>query len=161
MPAPVLRMTKKEVDDCFRFRCKHGHNGLSHYNCYLKERNIQPKIGFIDIESSSLKANFGLILTYCILPEGGKKKDIVSGEISQKDLRNGTMDKNVIAKLAKDMRKFDVLVGHYSSNFDIKFIRTRALMLGIDFPEYNEIQQIDIYYWARRLLALHSRGQNP
>ena len=92
MPAPVLRMTKKEVDDCFRFRCKHGHNGLSHYNCFLKERNIQPRIGFIDIESSNLKANFGLMLTYCIKPLGSKISEIISGTITQKELRDGTMD---------------------------------------------------------------------
>jgi len=96
--APLAKMKKSEILNLYRWRCSHGHNGISHYNCFMREGNIPEKVGFLDIEASNLKANFGIMLSYCILPAGGKQKDILSGVISKKDLHSGTMDKRIVGE---------------------------------------------------------------
>jgi uncharacterized protein YprB with RNaseH-like and TPR domain len=57
------------------------------------------------------------------------------------------------------MRRFDRLVGHYSTKYDIPFVRTRALIHGLDFPTIGEINHTDTYYMAKRLLCLNSNRQ--
>ena len=152
------RLTASELRKMINWRCKHGHRGISHVNCWLREHDIEPEIGFLDIEASNLKANFGIVLSYCIKPAGSKK--ILHGVISKKDLKSGDMDKNLVKRCIEDMRKFDKIIGHYSSRYDIPFLRTRALIHGIDFPKYGELQQDDVWSIARRTLCLHSNRQD-
>lgn len=151
------KMTKKEILDLWNYKCKHGHNGIAHYNCYLKEEKIPERIGFLDIETSNLKANFGIILSYCILD--GDTNNIIYSVITKRDLSTGNLDRRVTENCIKDMLKFDRLVGHYSTKFDIPFIRTRALYWNLDFPGYKEIKHTDTYYLAKRLLCIHSNRQ--
>jgi DNA polymerase elongation subunit (family B) len=150
-------MTKKEILKLYRWRCNHGHNGISHYNCYCREGKKKEKIGYLDIETSNLKANFGIILCYCIKPQGSNR--ILHNTITKKDLQTGDMDKNLVRKCVRDMRKFDRIVGHYSSRFDLPFVRTRALIHKLDFPKYGEILQTDTWTMAKNCLALHSNRQ--
>ncbi len=158
MSVPVPRLKKSELIWLYNHRCReHGHRYIEHYSCYEHEID-QEKIGFLDIEASNLKANFGILLSYCIKIRG--KDEILSGCITEKDLRSpGILDKRIVAGCIGDMRKFDRLVGHYSAKFDVPFLRTRALMHGIDFPAYGEIKHTDTYYMARRLLCLNSNRQ--
>jgi uncharacterized protein YprB with RNaseH-like and TPR domain len=57
------------------------------------------------------------------------------------------------------MQKFNRIVGHYSSRFDIPFIRTRALYWGLEFPQYGEILQTDTWRLAKDTLCLSSNRQ--
>jgi len=153
-------MRLEEILRLHRWRCKHGHPGTVHCACALREGITAEKVGFIDIETSNLDANFGIMLTYCIKEEG--KKKIWSGRITKKELRDGTLDRRIVAKCIKDMRRFDRLVGHYSSKFDIPFVRTRAIHWHIDdtFPEYGQIMHTDVWRLAKNLLKLNSNRQS-
>ncbi|MCK4258048.1 MAG: hypothetical protein KAX49_03670 [Halanaerobiales bacterium] len=111
MIAPVSRLTKKEITWLANHRCKHGHTYLEHYNCYLEENPKGFKMGFFDIETSGLKADFGLMYCYCIKEHG--KKEIIGRTITQEELRSDELDKGVVENCIKDMSKFDVLVTHY------------------------------------------------
>lgn len=137
--------------------CNHRHRFSKHFNCFLKEHGIQDKIGFLDIETSNLKANFGIILCWCILDEKGK---IYEDVITKKDVLSGKEDTRVIQSCIDNMLKFDRLVGHYSTYFDIPFVRTRALIQGLTFPSQGKLFHTDVWKMARSKLCLHSNRQD-
>lgn len=153
MPAPVHRLKKTQLVWMNRNKCKHGHNYLEHYNCYLMEHPEEEKVGFIDIETTNLKADFGIIITYSICDDATGK--VSWRAISKRDLRT-CLDEKVVKACIKDMRRFDRLIGYYSTKFDIPFIRTRAIALGLEFPEYGEIIHNDLYYTVRNKLNISS-----
>jgi uncharacterized protein YprB with RNaseH-like and TPR domain len=156
--APIQQMTKAEILRLANNRCEaHSHTYLEHYNCYLKENPDTKKIGFYDIECSNLDADFGIILTYAIKVLG--KDEYYTGRIKKVDIERaqaGDEDKVVVRQLVEDLQKFDLLIGYYSSRFDMPFIRTRALTCGIDFPEYGSVKHIDLYFTVRGKFKLSS-----
>lgn len=138
--------------------CKnHRHRYTRHYNCFLKDFNIQERIGFLDIETSNLKANFGIVLCWCILDD---KDKLYADWITKKDLVSEHEDKKVIQTCIDTMKKFDRIVAHYGCYFDIPFLRTRALTHGLDFPAYGDIYYTDTWKMARKSLCLHSNRQD-
>ncbi|KKL84703.1 hypothetical protein LCGC14_1962040, partial [marine sediment metagenome] len=68
--APIHRLKKKETVWLANHKCKHRHNYIEHYNCYITENPDMERIGFLDIECSNLKADYGIILSYCIKKHG-------------------------------------------------------------------------------------------
>ena len=153
MAAPIHRLKKTEIVWLAHHKCNHGHTYLEHYNCYLKENPNAERIGFIDIETSHLQGDFGIMFCYCIKVSGEDK--IYSSKISKKDYTSGHFDKRVVEDCIKDMQHFDRLIGYYSTKFDIPFIRTRALVHNIEFPVYSSIIHNDVYYMIRNRFRLH------
>ena len=168
--APVHRMRKKDIVAASKWTCKHGHNGLTHYNCYVKSGEHQERVGFLDIEASNLKADYGIMLTWCIKP---LNEDIIMyDDITTKDLRSMGMttverdgetievpqyaDARITETLVKEMKNYDRVVTYYGTGFDLPFIRTRARVSGIDFPEVGEINHTDLYYLVRNKFQLSS-----
>lgn len=161
---PIHRLKKDDWVWLFTHHCKHGHRYTEHYACYLKDypnmvhpSDIVERVGFLDIETSNLDANFGIILTYCI--KVGGQKTILTGTVKKSDITKYPADKTdtgVVKQLVGDMLKFDRIVTHYGSRFDIPFIRTRALYDGIDFPQFGSIRQDDTWIMARKKLKLNS-----
>ena len=150
---PVWRLAKKKIVEMAKWKCEHGHTGLEHYSCWLKSNPGEEKIGFLDIETTNLKADFGIILCYAIADD--LSDDVYSRVITKKDLRT-CLDAKVILQCIKDMRQFDRIVTYYGTKFDIPFLRTRAISLGLDFPEYGEIIHNDLYYTVRNKLNISS-----
>lgn len=111
-------------------------------------------IGHLDIESSNLKANIGYMLSWAIKYDGGA---VVTDCITKKDLNNNPEfpDRRIMKSLLDEMKKIDVFVTYYGTGFDIPYMRTRALMMGLDFPEYGQKKHIDCYYMVRSLMKLH------
>lgn len=142
----------------FEHRCKHGHRYIEHYACFLAEHpEVQEKIGFLDIEASNLDANWGIILSYCIKVRGGE--GILKNVITKKDIKKyppDQTDKRVVQELVNDLKKFDRIVTHYGRRFDLPYIRTRALIMGIPFPHFGSIVNDDTWVIARRKLKLNS-----
>jgi uncharacterized protein YprB with RNaseH-like and TPR domain len=124
----------------------------------MSEQHKPEKIGFLDIEASDLKANYGMMFSYCIKVAGEKK--IYEDHMRPKDFRSKTLDKRLVKHCIEDMKRFDRIVGYYSGGFDIPFIRTRALRWRIDFPEYYQLLHTDVYNMAKHRLCLHSYRQN-
>lgn len=152
------RLKKKEMVWLFTHRCRHGHRYIEHYNCYLQENpQVEEKIGFLDIETSNLDANWGIILSYCIKDKDSDK--IYSEVINEKDIKKYPQDQTdnrIVRKLIKDLGQFDRVVTHYGRRFDIPYIRTRALIMEIPFPFFGSIQNDDTWVIARRKLKLNS-----
>lgn len=123
----------------------------------MKDRVKTPRIGFLDIETSNLAADFGIILSYCIKPSDSDT--IVETVITKEQIdtaKPGQEDKYVVAKLINDMLSFDVLVTYYGTKFDIPFIRTRAVNNGLEFPPYGSILHKDLYYLVRSKFKMSS-----
>lgn len=150
--------TKKELEILLadhlsrkKFRCIHGHNGESHRNCYDMENGVKDRIGFFDIETSDLLADWGFLLSYCIKRQGGSiiKRCITPKEVLSDKIR----DKRLVQAFAVDVKLFDTLVVFYGKDtggryqrHDIPFMRTRFEHWGHKgFPKQKEIAIIDIY----------------
>lgn len=117
-------------------------------------QNTTQRIGILDIEffSQDFSANKGFIISYCI--KEYHKDKIYTGLIDTNDIRKGLYDKNIVQKLIKDILKFDILVGYYSSGCDIPWIRTRAIKNKLEFPYHDTIKQFDLYYVVKFKLKL-------
>lgn len=147
-------MLKKDIIKYDTGRCKHHHTYAEHPACWWAEQGKQPRVGYIDIETSNFDANYGIIITYCIYDD--ENNEIIEYCIDINDVRKGDFDKNLCKQLIKDMLKFDVLKGYFSTGFDIPFIRSRCLKWNLEFPIYKTIDHKDIYYMVKRLLKLNN-----
>jgi len=148
-----FKMTKAELQKFLTGRCKHYHFYYEHPACFIKEMGYPVRRGFLDIETSNLDADFGILLSYAIKVED--KRKIYGRHITKEELRSNTLDKQLVKECIKDMMRFDELVSYYGTRFDLKFLRSRALYWGLDFPEYGYIKHKDCYYMVRNRLKLH------
>jgi len=153
------RLKKADILWMYNHYCKHRHTYLSHPQCFVSEHPADApfteRIGFLDIEASNLKANFGYAFSYCIKELDGQ---IYEGCVTQHDIRSGIFDKGVIKQCIDDMRKFDRIIVYFGGDcrFDVPFLRTRAVYWGLDFPIYKEIQLLDLWMVIKRRFKLHS-----
>lgn len=152
---PLHRLSKRELVRLATTRCKHGHTYLSHYGCYEAEQ--AEKVGYLDIETSNLDADFGIILSYCIKDAGSNA--ILEGTLTEADIaeaKAGCEDRRVVEALVDDIQKFDRLVTYYGSRFDVPYARTRALITGVAFPIYGALTHTDLYYVLKHRFKLSS-----
>lgn len=139
--------------------CKHRHTIKTHPSCFQGGKLIDDaqwwkkiKTGYLDIEASNLKANFGHMISWSI-------KDLKTGKvyydsITSADILSGKFDKRIVKSLLSAIKEFDCLVTYYGTGFDIPFIRTRAFSHGFDFPNFGLIKHIDLYYTVKSKLCL-------
>lgn len=151
-PAPtklysILKtLTKQEILKFSRVMCSHRQPLLSHPNCLEQYIGYKPKVGFLDIETSNFSASFGVVVTWSIKEENGK---IYDGFLRDEDfdVGKGNYDKRILAECVDAMMMFDRLVVYWGKDrrFDIPFLRTRAVSMGVGFPLYQENIVTDLY----------------
>jgi uncharacterized protein YprB with RNaseH-like and TPR domain len=147
-------------------RCFHRHTAETHPRCFnrvtgqrLEKWEPKPhwledqRIGFLDIETSNLAANFGIIFSWYIKPLGSDRYD--KYVLSPDEILRHQYDKESMRVLCEKLRKYDVIVGYYSKRFDIPFLRSHCLKFGWDFPVYGELCHIDLFDTVKRKLRLH------
>lgn len=161
--ANINRMTKNEIMWLVNNRCeKHGHRYISHFNCFLKDHKVEERIGYLDIEASNLKANFGIVLTWAI--KDGQSDYIYYDNITNKDVTKfpESEDKRILETCVDTMQEFDRIVTHYGGDFqyDTPYLRTRCLMMGVRFPHHGEVYHADTFAIAKKKLSLSSRRQD-
>jgi uncharacterized protein YprB with RNaseH-like and TPR domain len=78
--------------------------------------------------------------------------------ITKEDL-SGDLDKRIVKKMVEDIKKFDVIIGFYSTKYDVPFARTRAHVNHIPFPEFGEVQHKDVYYMVKHRFSLSRSSQ--
>jgi uncharacterized protein YprB with RNaseH-like and TPR domain len=142
-------------------RCIHRHSIRTHPNCFRKglikyDWYADKRIAYLDIETSDLKANFGIVLTWCLKIKN--EKYIYSDVITKEDIDNRTFDKRIIKNLLDELETVDVVVTYYGTGFDIPFLRTRSEKWRLPFPKYGYIKHWDLYYKAKRLFSLHRKS---
>lgn len=111
------------------------------------------KVGFFDIESSGLNADFGWMYSWCIKTLG--EDELFYAVVTQKEVRDGILDKRIVKELVETLKKYKRIYTYYGSRFDVPFARTRALSHGLDFVPYGLVEHRDLWYLARRILKLH------
>lgn len=142
MIAPFESLKKQEIVWLSRNRCKHRHLYTSHYECYQKERGNKERIGFLDIETSNLKADFGFVFSYCIKDlDGGFRHRCLTPE----EIKTGVYDKNLLKQFVDDCQHYDRFVTFFGTWFDLPFLRSRALQWDIDFPRLDSIKHTDMW----------------
>jgi uncharacterized protein YprB with RNaseH-like and TPR domain len=154
MAINIANYKKDKIIKMNGWRCEHSHTGIEHPQCYLKAHGEDLKRCFFDIETTGLQGNWDYMLTYSIKPEGSD--DIICGYVTKKEVDEGTFDKRIVQECINNLMKFDRVYTFYGTKFDIPFLRTRALELGIDFPIYGSLSHKDVYYIARFKMKLHS-----
>jgi len=151
-------------------RCVHRHTIKEHPSCFAKGR-VKPaklesgcvpqkepwfkqddyRIGYLDIETSNLWADFGIMLSWCLKEkEGEVSYDI----ISTKDIHNYGNDKRIVESLIEEMKRYAIICTYNGTRFDIPFVRTRALYHQMDFLNYGDIFHWDLYYTAKSKLRM-------
>lgn len=110
--------------------------------------------GYLDIETTNLRADFAYIVSYAIKTKGNEV--IYSGLITKKEIFDEQFDRRLVSDCIRDMLRFKRIYTYYGTRFDIPFIRTRALKWGLDFPPYGLIQHQDIYYLVKSKLCFSS-----
>lgn len=148
----LAKLRKDEIVWMSQHYCRHRHTYIQHPGCYEIETQPPEKLGFIDIETGNLDADFGIIISWAIKERGGKTYGRL---ITPEELRSPDMDKQVVSSCISKMREFDRLIGFYSGRFDIPFIRTRAMSHNLSFPEFGEIRHTDLWLWVRSKMRLH------
>jgi uncharacterized protein YprB with RNaseH-like and TPR domain len=164
-------MSKKSNE----LRCVHRHTLSEHPKCFAKglvknkeeyknekdftKKTGQPwytfsgyRIGYFDIETAgSFDADWGTVLSWCIKDKGGK---IHSSVINKEELFSGVMDKRVVEEFVERLKDYSIIVGYYSTGFDLPYMRTKALRYGLDFPGYGDLYHWDLYYTVSNKLKL-------
>ena len=137
------------------------------------------RFAHLDIETTNFNANFGHMLSWAMyVPEGKLPKNILKrtkgGYMAAvpKDGKKGVVffdvvkrtevidydrqDRRISQSLINAMyAEADILVTYYGTGFDIKFMRSRALYWGQNFPTVGEKYHLDMYYRAKSLGKLH------
>jgi len=156
---PYRKLLKREMIWLGEHLCKkHSTSYLSHYQCFLDEKPedcpFWERVGFLDLECSNLHADFGMIFSYAIKELDG---EIIGRVVTQEEMLSYKFDRDLVAEAVDNLKKFHRIVVHYGKpgRFDIPFLKTRALLYGIDFPKYKEIYVEDTYDMAKRNLRLH------
>ena len=111
------------------------------------------RVAFFDIETTDLKANRGRMISYAIKPLRGKVKyeEWTRKEAINRDLQ----DRRIMKLLIEDLQEVDLLVTYYGTNFDNKFVRTRAMIMELPgFPEFGTIKHFDLFYAVKGNLSL-------
>lgn len=157
----LARMKKDEIIWLANHRCiAHGIRYIEHPACWERERIEDQKTGFIDIEASQLKADWGIALCVSILDLNSDHNFVRT--ITKEEVFSDSVDKSLIKDTVKEMRTYDRLIGFYASNmrFDIPFLRTRAVFHNLDFPGFGEIVMEDLYPVIRYKFKLSSNRLN-
>ena len=153
MSLPIHQLTKKELVELSFWRCSHGHNGLSHYPCWLREGKPQEKTCILDIENFGREsAPWSVILCWGIKEYG--KDNIKQGYLTKSDLKHKDLDKRLVKECVDELRQYKVIITYCGTRWDIPILRSKALHYGIDFPEYGSARHIDLYYIAKYKLKV-------
>jgi len=164
-------MTSKKV-----LRCVHRHSIESHPQCFkkglVKEPNLVAnlwskrtndpwytypgyRIGYFDIETDNLNADFGTVLSWCIKQKGGEiKYDVVTKE----ELFNGDLDRRVVNSFVEELKQYNIIIGYYSALFDGPYMRAKALHYGIPFPGYGDLYHWDLYFTVKSKLKISRKS---
>jgi uncharacterized protein YprB with RNaseH-like and TPR domain len=159
MSTPINRYNKEQLKWLSDHYCRHRHNYLDHYACWIAERGdwkdcpVIDKVGYLDIEATALNASFGYIYSYAILDHDTKK--ILGGRVTGREVRNYQFDKRLMKDLSRDIKKFTRVVTYYGTRFDMPFLRSRCLKHGLPFPEYQDLYHTDVFYMVRNKLLLY------
>jgi uncharacterized protein YprB with RNaseH-like and TPR domain len=109
---------------------------------------------FLDLETSNLQADFSVILTACLKPYGAAPIVFRSDEYPTWE-KHRSDDSAITKDISDELRKHAVVVGHYSSGFDVPFLR--AKMVKHNLPPLPPMFGVDTWRIAKNNFQVSSR----
>lgn len=169
------RLLKRDLVWLWTHTChEHGTSYAIHRSCWFRDYDagllrdcpIKERIGFLDIESVDLSAQWGFVVCYCIKHLDGAT---ITRRIESRHIATENYDKYLCMQVCEDLRKYDRLVGFYCSDrkFDFPFLRSRCLYWynlaktdderkALSFPEYMELYVDDLHLMVKSKLRLNN-----
>lgn len=124
----------------------------------------KPKVLFLDIESLpnityafdlySYKKPDMIIKEKAIICFGYKWLGEAGSTVVKGNYKDPYNDKELVKDIVEVIEKADYVIGHFSDKFDMRFIRSRALINGIAPPP--PVAQIDTYKLAKKYFHLNA-----
>ena len=152
-------MKKDEILWLWKHFCRHGHRYIEHPECLVKEKPdmspIKEHVGYLDIETTGLNANWDYIISYSILDNDGK---LYGRHLDKVEVLNyKILDKYLMREFAEDIRNFDRIIVYWGKDrrHDLPFLRTRCLKWNDNFPMYKDVFVSDVYDIVKNKLRLH------
>lgn len=150
-------------------RCVHRHTIDEHTACFATGEVIDKrpnkkipwyqadgmKIGYLDIESDGLKADFATMLTWCIKQKDG---EVIYDKVTKDELFDGQTDRRIINSLIEELKKYKIIITYFGTGFDVPFVRAKALHYDYIFPSYADLYHFDLYYTVKSKLCISRRS---
>lgn len=152
----LSKLTKKEILKLASLRCKHNHTLLEHPSCIPESGiDIPELVGYLDIETVGLNANWDYIISVYIADNNG---NIWGRTLTREEVLDfKILDKYLMKETCTELKKYDKIVVYWGKDrrHDIPFLRTRASLHGYEFPPHGSIVLVDLYDVVRSKLRLH------
>ena len=103
----------------------------------------------LDIETTSLTADMGMLVCAVVRREGKDKKFFVESP---------RRERKVLIRLLDELRKCDGLVTFNGRSFDVPFLLSRALVIGIEDVTLDLPRHMDLYEECKRVLRFDRHG---
>ena len=107
---------------------------------------MPPQVVILDIETSSLEADAGIVLGVGLMTEQGKSEYMQANATTE--------EKTLLTKLVKRLESYDVIVTWSGRGFDIPFLTTRLLKHKMDPRPVLSKMHIDLNEVAKSRLRL-------
>jgi uncharacterized protein YprB with RNaseH-like and TPR domain len=109
-----------------------------------------------DLETTSLNADFGVLLCSVIKPSHGKAVILRADQINKKWDTKRSDDSAIVKATCEELNKYDCWVAHNGARFDVPFLRTRIAKWRL--PPLVDAKLIDPVQLARNKLKLSYNG---
>ena len=113
------------------------------------------RVAVFDIETTGLDASFGRILAAAIQFYGPDKLEVFRAD-EYPDWKKGlrSNDKDIVSDILASLETADIIIAHNGTNFDVPFLRTRAIIHGL--PVVHPRKIVDPVLLARKTFRFHS-----
>lgn len=108
-----------------------------------------------DLETSSLNANFGIVLCGVIQSGEGDLTVFRGDEYESWESRRSD-DSQLVADIVAALEGFDIVVAHNGLNFDLPYLRTRLARWGL--PPMKPLKLVDPVRVSRSKLRMSSNS---
>lgn len=107
-----------------------------------------------DIETSNLKADFSILMSACIKPYG---QDVIvfRADNYPEWTTDRANDSQIVRDIAQELRKHAIVIGHFSSGFDVPFLRAKMTKYGLE--PLPQMFGIDTWRIAKNNFQVSSR----
>lgn len=105
-----------------------------------------------DLETTSLNADFGVVLCGVVKPAQGKCKVFRADKLNPNWSKERSNDSNVVAAIVRELSEYDIWIAHNGNRFDVPFLRTRLAKWGLESLPAKKL--IDPVFLARNKLKM-------
>lgn len=84
-----------------------------------------------DLETSSLNADFGIVLCGVVLPANGEPVVFRGDKLNRAWKTRRSDDRDTVRAIVTELDKYDIWIAHNGAKFDVSFLRTRLARWGL------------------------------